>query len=269
MIKIFNWKLFWIISVICLPGIIIIIPGTLRTLESLIEKNSGDKRPNKTVLFLLSSVQSFLLVLISSAIGTKLSPIIGFEAPFFQSIISGEQLWSNFYHQLMGAFFYGLFGSVIFLSIYYFYYRPRLGRETVLNMENLRNNIGLMGRIFYGGIVEEVLTRWGLLTLFIWLFKLIFSTVNTITIWISIIVSGIIFALGHLPSYLGAGCKKTPLFIFLMLSLNLMASLVFGWLFWQYGLLSAMMAHALFHIIWYPFDKRFENKREQLLEEEV
>ena len=41
------------------------------------------------------------------------------------------------------------------------------------------------------------------------------------------------------------------------LFLNLWVSLLCGWLFWQVGLLSAMLAHMLFHLIWYPFDRRW------------
>ena len=42
-----------------------------------------------------------------------------------------------------------------------------------------------------------------------------------------------------------------------MIALNLWGSILFGWLFWQYGLLAAMVAHALFHLVWLPFDLRF------------
>jgi hypothetical protein len=41
-----------------------------------------------------------------------------------------------------------------------------------------------------------------------------------------------------------------------MIGLNLWASLIFGWLFWQVGLEAAMMAHMLFHLVWWPFDLR-------------
>jgi hypothetical protein len=36
----------------------------------------------------------------------------------------------------------------------------------------------------------------------------------------------------------------------LMISLNLWASILFGWLFWRYGLLAAMLAHSIFHLLW-------------------
>jgi hypothetical protein len=76
--------------------------------------------------------------------------------------------------------------------------------------------------------------------------------------------SGLLFGLGHAPGYLAAGCQKTPMFFALMISLNLWASLIFGWLFWQYGLLAAMTAHMLFHLIWLPFDLHYYQPMEQV-----
>jgi hypothetical protein len=35
---------------------------------------------------------------------------------------------------------------------------------------------------------------------------------------------------------------------------NDVISLIFGWLFWQYELVAAMIGHMLFHVVWYPFD---------------
>jgi membrane protease YdiL (CAAX protease family) len=72
-----------------------------------------------------------------------------------------------------------------------------------------------------------------------------------------IVVSGVLFGLGHLPSYRLAGCQVTPLFLGLMILLNLWATLICGWLFWQYGLLAAMIAHMLYHLVWLPFDLLF------------
>ncbi|MBU7047121.1 MAG: CPBP family intramembrane metalloprotease [Theionarchaea archaeon] len=128
-------------------------------------------------------------------------------------------------------------------------------------MESLRMNLGLSGRILYGGIVEEILTRWGLQSVLIWLTGIITGGITPGTIIVSIIITGILFGLGHLPSYLGAGCRKTPLFIAFKIILNLWASLIFGWLFWHYGLVSAMIAHMLFHVVWYPFDVRFSRQK--------
>ena len=183
-----------------------------------------------------------------------MTPKIDFRAPFFDSLLKGSAIWSSLKPQILPSLIAGIGGAVVFIAAYYLIFRPRLDKGTVKSMEGLRMKLGLAGRLLYGGIVEEVITRWGLLVLIIWLLKIVFGQISPITIWVSIIISGVLFGLGHLPAYLGAGCRKTPLFFILMISLNLEASLIFGWLFWQYGLLSAMLAHMLFHLVWYPFD---------------
>ena len=67
-------------------------------------------------------------------------------------------------------------------------------------------------------------------------------------------MSGLLFGLGHLRAYVAFGCKKIAAFVSTMIGLNLWAGIIFGWLFWHYGLFAAMMAHSLFHIVWYSFD---------------
>ena len=107
------------------------------------------------------------------------------------------------------------------------------------------------------GIFEEVLTRWGLMSLFVWIGVLLANDPTPTVMWIAIVISGILFGLGHLPSHLALGCKKTPAFFTAVISLNLWAALIFGWLFWHYGLVSAILAHMVFHIVWLPFDLYF------------
>jgi membrane protease YdiL (CAAX protease family) len=89
---------------------------------------------------------------------------------------------------------------------------------------------------------------------FVWIGTLLLGEPTRFILWTAILISGVLFGLGHLPSYLSFGCKKSPNTIITIITLNLWASIIFGWLFWHYGLCAAMIAHALFHIVWYPFD---------------
>ena len=68
------------------------------------------------------------------------------------------------------------------------------------------------------------------------------------------------FRLGHASLWLVR--QVTPLFLALMIVLNLWATLICGWLFWQYGLLAAMIAHMLYHLVWLPFDLRYYRRAE-------
>lgn len=253
----FDWNLFFIIVLISIPGAVFAARGGLDTIERLIATGSIDQKlPPKNALLALAGVQSLVLATIAAAIGTALAGRVGLAAPFFQAASAGDPIWPGIRTQWAPSLVMGLVGALVFLGAYYGYFRPRLDTETVHVTENLRGAIGLWGRIFYGAIVEEILVRWGLMTLFLWILSLIVDPLSPLVYWIAIFLSGLLFALGHIPGSLAAGAKKTPMFYAATLLLNVWASLIFGWLFWQHGLLAAMLAHALLHLLWYPLEKR-------------
>jgi len=253
----FNWNLFFILVLVSIPGAVFAARGGLGTLERITAMGSiSQKLPPKNVLLALATVQSLVLATIAAAIGTALAGRVGLAAPVFQAASAGDPIWPGIRAHWAAALVMGLVGALVFLVAYYGYFRPRLDTETVLVTENLREAIGLWGRIFYGAIVEEILVRWGLMTLFLWILSLIADPLSPLDYWIAILLAGLLFALGHIPGSLAAGAKKTPMFYAATLFLNGWASLIFGWLFWQHGLLAAMLAHALLHILWHPLEKR-------------
>ncbi|MCZ4148477.1 hypothetical protein BZG21_28895, partial [Escherichia coli] len=91
-----------------------------------------------------------------------------------------------------------------------------------------------------GGITEEIIFRWGLLSLTMWgVLKLTPS--ETAAFWISIFTTGILFGLAHLPGHLAKGCIPSPFLISSMILGNLWVSIVCGYLFWQYGIIAAIL----------------------------
>jgi hypothetical protein len=253
----FNWNLFFILVLVSIPGAMFAARSGLGTLERLAATGSIDQKlPSKTVLLALAAVQSLVLAAIAAAIGTALAGRVGLAAPVFQAASAGDPIWPGMRAQWASALVMGLAGALVFLVAYYGYFRPRLDKDTVQVTEDLRGAFGLWGRIFYGAIVEEILVRWGLMTLFLWILSLIADPLTPLVIWIAILLAGLLFALGHIPGSLAAGAKKTSMFYAATLFLNGWASLIFGWLFWQHGLLAAMLAHAMLHLLWYPLEKR-------------
>jgi len=65
---------------------------------------------------------------------------------------------------------------------------------------------------------------------------------TVIGIWLAIIISAVIFGLGHLP-ITGTLTAITPLVIVRAVLLNGVAGIIFGWLYWKKGLESAMISH--------------------------
>ena len=255
----FNWSLFILIVLISLPGLIVSAPKLISSLDRSIRANlgPGQKSLSSSNLTLLTFAQNLVFILLAAAVGTALTPSVGLGAPFFQALIDGGPALDIFLALLPATVIVGIVGAVIFLAFYYLVARRRLDAETIKAVEDLRLNLGLVSRLLYGGIDEEVITRWGLMTLFVWVGTSIAGTTSTAVMWGAILISGILFGLGHLPAQYAAGAKRSTLLIVLVIGLNLWASLIFGWLFWQYGLFSAMLAHMLFHLVWYPLDLRY------------
>lgn len=122
---------------------------------------------------------------------------------------------------------------------------------------------GVFASVLYGGIIEEVMLRlflMSLIALVIW--KLFFGKYDKEKIPASVFVianvtAAVVFAAGHLPATVVLFGKLTPLILFRCFLFNGGFGLVFGGLYRKYGIVYAMIGHALFHIvskiIWFVF----------------
>ncbi|MEA3440850.1 MAG: CPBP family intramembrane glutamic endopeptidase [Chloroflexota bacterium] len=252
----FNWNLITILILISFPGIIVTTPGLVRSITRAIKPKlpAGKTLPSAPVLGIFLGLEVLILVSGFAMLGSLATPKVDLRAPFFEALASGGDAWLNATPQFLPMLIGGILGGLVLVAGYYLIFRPRLDSQTVQSMEGLRMEMGLPGRLLYGGILEEVLTRWGMMSVFAWLGMKLTGSASPGVLWAAIVISGVVFGLLHIPNYVIAGSRLSPTFAALMLFLNLWASLVFGWLFWQYGLLAAIGAHMLFHLIWYPFD---------------
>jgi hypothetical protein len=97
---------------------------------------------------------------------------------------------------------------------------------------------------FYGGIIEELLMRWGLLPLAMLGLGRAGLGLQP-AFWAANGAVALIFGLGHLPVVRQLHVALTPAVLGYVLVGNGLAGLVFGWLFRRRGLESAMLAHAI------------------------
>lgn len=98
----------------------------------------------------------------------------------------------------------------------------------------------------YGGVVEELLMRLFLVTLFAWVFGKIFKAQEVLKndwiMWVAIVLVSVIFGLGHLPAT-ATVVALTPIVVIRAIVLNGIGGLFFGWLYWKRGLEYAIVAH--------------------------
>jgi hypothetical protein len=106
-------------------------------------------------------------------------------------------------------------------------------------------------RVLYGGITEELLLRFGLLSGLAYLGWRLTGRPDAgpgrAVAWIAIVVAAVLFGVGHLPA-LAQAVTLTPALVARSLLLNGIAGVVFGWLYWRRSLEAAMIAHASFHV---------------------
>lgn len=249
----FDLRIFAAVLLVSVPGIVITVP---RLIDRIADRSggtlpNGKPLPARSVLVTLGIVQSVVLVAGLSAVGSIFAPRVGLGAPVISALVHGSDVAAALPNPL-AVIGISLAGAVPFLVLYYAVFRPWLDAETAATADGLRRQLGLGARLLYGGVVEEVLMRWGVMSLLAWLFGLLFAP--QVALWSAIVVSGILFGLGHIPSYVGAGCTPgVPLYT-TQIVLNLLAAVIFGYLFMRFGLLAAIVSHMLFHLVWYPID---------------
>ena len=100
--------------------------------------------------------------------------------------------------------------------------------------------------MLYGGVTEELLLRWGIMTALVWLSWRVLQrrqgAVHAGYVWLAILVSALLFAAGHLPAAAALIDVLDASVVAFVIGWNAAFGLLFGYLFWRYGLESAMLA---------------------------
>jgi hypothetical protein len=189
----------------------------------------------------LSLIQPALLVAVGAALGAASAPRLGFA-----SHLAGVNVRGSLLRELPLAIASGgvTGGAIVAVDRLVFgtgYAGAPAGGIAV----------NLISGVLYGGLAEEVMLRWGLLSLLARIGARLFdrgadAPSPRVTI-ASIVVVALIFAAGHLPAAATLGPLDGAAFARVLL-LNCAAGLLFGGLFWRRSLEAAMFAHASVHV---------------------
>ncbi|MDB4285579.1 CPBP family intramembrane metalloprotease [bacterium] len=223
-----------------------VIAVTITLLPRLLE---GQALPMPLwVVCLLSLGQSAVLVALAVLAGMALAPMVGLHAPVFGAAIMQRPLGPALRPQLVPGLIAGLLGGGFLYSAWR--YAP-----SVLAEVPERLSLPLFARVLYGGITEELLLRWGLMTVLVWLAWLFLQRRRGVpgpgAIWLAITVSALLFGAGHLPAAVALVGALNASAVVWVVGVNTAFGLLFGYLFWRRGLEAAMIAHALTHVVHY------------------
>jgi hypothetical protein len=107
----------------------------------------------------------------------------------------------------------------------------------------------LIPGMLYGGMTEEIMMRFGAMSLFAWLFGWRMSGAKAeLAGWLGNVGAAILFGALHLPAVAGTGADITAAIAIRTIGLNALGGLTYGWLLLRRDLESAMLAHAATHL---------------------
>lgn len=158
--------------------------------------------------------------------------------------------------KLMVTVVAGLVCGIIFASDYWLFGKsiPQVAASygTGVTFNNIDTWIS---SVLYGGIVEELMLRFFLMSLVAWIiWKLFFKKCAKEHIPVKVfaianILCAIVFAAGHLPATLITFGELTVLIVFRCFLMNGLFGAVFGELYRRYGIQYAMAGHVVPHVI--------------------
>lgn len=195
---------------------------------------------------LLTLINPTILLVIAVIIGTLLYQKVNLSAPLVESFVGVKMGELTLY----GILKYGIIGGLlsgVLLSLTAYIFTPILPEEFVALGESIKPS--LAARFLYGGITEEILMRFGLMTTVVWLVSKIFKGTPPKVYWIGIIVCSLVFALGHFPIAFQAVENPSTLLLLYILTGNSIGGFIFAVLYWKKGLESAFIAHISTHVV--------------------
>jgi len=208
------------------------------------------------VIQLLGVVQSGVTLAIAVAIGTRLAPRVGLAAPAFEALVARRGPLRALGPQLLPGVAGGVLGALVLRAF------AHAAPAEIDAVAASGFDPSLLVRILYGGITEELLLRWGVMTLLVWLLDLPGRALRrrrgadrtgggapgSIVYVLAVVASAIVFGLGHLPTVVAFGGALTRGVVLYVVLGNALFGSVAGVLFWRRGLEAAMLAHALAHV---------------------
>lgn len=246
----FNTRLFVILWLAGLAGALSLLLVDLEALIAILPIPAGTEIPTITPgLKLLSVIQPVVILSVAVLVGVALASKVGLSSPVAEAAASGGDLVSAFKPQIIPGIVGGLAGGVSLVLIATIF-KPFLSPEVLARLGEYGKVFPLPVRLLYGGIIEELLLRWGLMTLLVWAAWRLFQKgrgqpKRSFSVG-AIVISSVMFAIGHLPVAFMLLTLALTLFVIVG---NSAFGLIAGYLFWKKGLESAMIAHALTHIV--------------------
>ena len=238
----YPWKLFWLLVIGSLLGIAAALPYIYALFRDLVAPKSMPMP--MPILITVQLMQSAIVFGGIVALGILLARKVGIEAPILQAWLyrTGAPRPAGWLRIPLSC---GLaIGGLVFL-LYFLVFLPLIP-EWPMQEEAALPVWKRLLICFYGAINIELLMRFFLLCLVLWLVKKIARDASPRPgpgiFWTANVIVALIYAAGHIPAAKSL-MPLTPLVLTAVLLPSGLAGLAFGYLTWRRGIEAAMLAH--------------------------
>lgn len=196
------------------------------------------------IILAASILQSSFLVAGAIALGTALGPKVGFRSLL---VHTGTPLREMSGKMLGFAGLGGMIGAGLLVGAI------QTAPSDIVALQQQAPQVPVLARLLYGGITEEILIRFGMMSVITWIIGLGIQSLGgrrrAISVVAGILVSSLLFGAGHLPALVAFGGKLTVLTTAYVLFWNGLFGIMAGILFWQFNLEAAILAHMVAHVL--------------------
>ena len=249
----FKTRLFLILWIAGIAGVLSILLIDLSALMASLPVTASTTLPfPPLVVKLLGTIQPGVLLAIAVFVGVALARRVGLSAPASEAAAARGDVMAALKPQIVPGLIGGLVAGITILLAWLLWI-PLLPPIFVTRAEQLNKSLPFVTRLLYGGIVEELLLRWGVMTFLVWLAWRLFQkgkgTPRAVWFVIAIIISSLLFGLGHLPLVSALAVNYTVAIVGYIVLANSLFGLIAGYLYWKRGLEAAIIAHMLTHVV--------------------
>ena len=240
-----RWRLGALLWLLGMPGVVAVVWALVPPMAA----NQALLPLPLWAMVLLSGLQTAVLLALCVAAGVWLAPKVGLRAPAAAYCAAGEPIGPALRAQAMPGALGGIAGGVWLWTL-------ALVAPAALQPSDPGSVMPLVVKLLYGGITEELLVRWGVMTLVLWAGWRVLQRgqgrPGNALVAAAVLLSAVLFALGHLPAAQAMAGELTPPVVAFVLVGNSAFGLVAGWLYARHGLEAAIIAHLLAHLLSHP-----------------
>jgi hypothetical protein len=246
-------KLFFILWLAGFAGVLSFMLVDLVALLESLPATAGTTMPfSPSALKFLSLIQPTVILTVFVLVGVALASKVSLASPAAEALAGGGKWLPALRPQIVPGVIGGLAGGAA-IVLTWFVWRPLLPALFVTRAEHLNTLMPLPTRLLYGGFTEELLLRWGVMTLLVWVAFRLFQKGQgrPSATWVvsAIFISSIVFGMGHLPIAYALGVRLTVPIVAYVVMANSMFGIIAGYLYWKKGLEAAIIAHMAAHVV--------------------